>query len=314
MFLQELSEYSLQSLRIFSYTASMGSLSQAAIALGLTQPALSLQIQNLEKHLGFELFERQGRRNVLTPRGQTFLRKIVPLLEALDRTLTDIKEESSEKRPKIFLGAVEGIGEFWLASRLPEFSKSLEKELRYTMEIAEGEELESHLLSGRINVVVTPSKISNPRVVSQALMEEKLVPVGTKSQIEKLEKTLKAKTKGNQRVWEEFHWIANEDSKHPDKWAVRWFESMGYLVDRRFKFFHRVNSYQVISSLLLQGDTLAILPRHTVQEHINDGKLVALESKAFPALQNQMYLSFRQDSLNDLHQSFVAWLLDQGKQ
>jgi DNA-binding transcriptional LysR family regulator len=309
MFLQELSEYSLQSLRIFSYTASMGSLSEAAQALGLTQPALSLQIQNLEKHLGFELFERQGRRNVLTPRGQAFLRKIVPLLEALDRTLTDIKEESSEKRPKIFLGAVEGIGEFWLASRLPKFSKFLGKDLRYMMEIAEGEDLESYLLTGRLNVVVTPSKITNPRVVSQVFMEEELVPVGTKAQVERLEKALKAKNKGNQRVWEEFLWIGNEDSKHPDKWAVRWFESIGYLVDRRFKFFHRVNSYPVISSLLLQGDTLAILPRHTVEEHIESGKLVALDSKTFPPLTNQMYLSYRQGSLNELHQTFIDWLL-----
>jgi DNA-binding transcriptional LysR family regulator len=312
MFLQELSEYSLQSLRIFSYTASMGSLSEAAIALGLTQPALSLQIQNLEKHLGFELFERQGRRNVLTPRGQAFLRKILPLLESLDRTLIDIKEESSEKRPKIFIGAVEGIGEFWLASRLNKYSKSSGKEIRYMMEIAEGEDLETYLLNGRLNVVVTPSKINNPRVVSQTLIEERLVPVGTRAQIEKLEKALKSKAKGNERVWEEFHWVGNEDSRHPDKWAVRWFEAMGYDVDRRFKFFHRVNSYPVVSSLLLQGDCLAILPRHTVEQQIEDGKLVSLESKAFPPLRNQMYLSYRQSSLNELHQTFVDWLIQEG--
>lgn len=312
MFLQELAEYSLQSLRIFSYTASMGSLSEAAAALGLTQPALSLQIQNLEKHLGFELFERQGRRNVLTPRGQAFLRKIVPLLELLDRTLTDVKEESSEKRPKIFLGAVEGIGEFWLASRLSKFSKHLDKDLRYMMEVAEGEDLESFLLSGRLNLIITPSKVDNNRVISQVLMEEKLVPVGTKAQIEKLEKALKSKTKANHRVWEEFLWVGNEDAAHPDKWAVRWFESMGFLVDRRFKFFHRVNSYPVITSLLLQGNSLAILPRHTVEQQIEEGKLFTLESKAFPALKNQMYISHRQSSLNELHQIFFDWLLAEG--
>lgn len=311
MFLQELSEYSLQSLRIFSYTASMGSLSEAAGALGLTQPALSLQIQNLEKHLGFELFERQGRRNVITPRGQAFLRKIMPLLESLDRTLTDIKEESSEKRPKIFLGAVEGIGEFWLASRLSKFSKVLDKELRYIVEIAEGDELESHLLSGRLNVIVTPSKVDNHRVVSQVLMEERLVPVGTKAQIDKLEKALKTKSKANQRVWEEFSWIGKEDSAHPDKWAVRWFESMGFLVDRRFKFFHRANSYPVVKSLLLEGNTLAILPMHVVERQVEDGKLFCLQSKAIPPLRNKMYISYRQSSLNELHQSFVDWLLKQ---
>lgn len=282
------------------------------MALGLTQPALSLQIQNLEKHLGFELFERQGRRNVLTPRGEAFLRKIVPLLESLDRTLTDVKEESTEKRPKLFLGAVEGIGEFWLASRLSKFAKLLDKELRYSVEIAEGNDLEAHLLNGRLNVVVTPSKIDNARVVSQILIQEKLVPVGTKSQIQNLEKALQSKSKSNPRVWEEFFWIGYEDTSHPDKWSVRWFESVGFPVDRRFKFFHRVNSYPVIKSLLLRGDTLAILPLHTVEQQIETGELFSLESDKFPALTNNMYLSYRQSSLNQLHEEFVDWLLKQG--
>lgn len=311
MFLQELSEYSLQSLRIFAYTSSMGSLSEAAAALGLTQPALSLQIQNLEKHLGFELFERQGRRNVVTPRGEAFLRKILPLLESLDRTLTDIKDESVEKRPKIFLGAVEGIGEFWLPSRLSKFSASLGKDVRYSMEIAEGGDLEQHLLNGRLNVIVTPSKIDNQRVVSQMLMEENLVPVGTRKQIEKLERALKTKSDKNPRVWEDFLWIGYEDTGHPDKWTVRWFESVGFPVDRRFKFFHRVNSYPVIKSLLLRGQTLSVLPQHTVENQLESGELCSLESKLFPALKNKMYLSYRQSSLNDLHEKFVSWLLSE---
>lgn len=313
MFLQELSEYSLQSLRIFSYTASMGSLSEAAAALGLTQPALSLQIQNLEKLLGFELFERKGRRNVVTPRGEAFLRKVMPLLESLDRTLTDIKDESTEKRPKIFLGAVEGIGEFWLASRLSKFSQQRGRDLRYTMEIAEGGDLESHLLNGRLNVVITPSKIDNPRVTSQVMIEEKLVPVGTREQIERLDKSLRSKTKANSRVWEEFLWIGYEDPTHPDKWTTRWFESVGFPIDRRFKFFHRVNSYPVVKSLLLQGETLAILPLHVVERQIANGDLYSLESKSIPALKNKMYLSYRNSSLNNLHEDFVSWLMNEAQ-
>jgi DNA-binding transcriptional LysR family regulator len=50
--------------------AELGSVSKAAQALRITQPALSRQVASLEQELGFELFERAGRRLLLTARGE----------------------------------------------------------------------------------------------------------------------------------------------------------------------------------------------------------------------------------------------------
>lgn len=55
--------------RAFCATAEYGSLSAAARILGLTQPTLSRQVAALEAGLGVALFERIGRRLVLTPAG-----------------------------------------------------------------------------------------------------------------------------------------------------------------------------------------------------------------------------------------------------
>jgi DNA-binding transcriptional LysR family regulator len=57
-------------LRAFQATASTGSLSAAARKLGLTQPSLSRQIAALEAQMGVGLFDRVGRRLVLTPLGR----------------------------------------------------------------------------------------------------------------------------------------------------------------------------------------------------------------------------------------------------
>ena len=63
----------LRRLRTFVTVAEHGTVSKAAEVLHVTQPALSRQISGLEQELGFALFERLGRRLVLTPRGDQLL-------------------------------------------------------------------------------------------------------------------------------------------------------------------------------------------------------------------------------------------------
>lgn len=59
--------------RAFLATAEAGSLSAAARQLGLTQPTLSRQVAALEADLGATLFERLGKRLILTETGRSLL-------------------------------------------------------------------------------------------------------------------------------------------------------------------------------------------------------------------------------------------------
>ena len=63
----------LKQLSTFVTVAKHGTVSKAAQLLNITQPVLSRKIAGLEHELGFKLFERVGRRLVLTPRGEHFL-------------------------------------------------------------------------------------------------------------------------------------------------------------------------------------------------------------------------------------------------
>lgn len=74
----------LKPLRAFCQTARLGSVSRAAEALYVSQPAISLQLQALERELGVALLERSGRRLVPTREGQVLYELAVPLVEALD--------------------------------------------------------------------------------------------------------------------------------------------------------------------------------------------------------------------------------------
>lgn len=69
-------------LKVFVTVAKEGSFTKAAAALGVTQPAVSQNIADLEKMTGNRLFDRLRGEVVLTPQGKLFLEYADRILEA----------------------------------------------------------------------------------------------------------------------------------------------------------------------------------------------------------------------------------------
>ena len=70
----------LRHVRTFVTVAELGTVSKAALRLRIAQPALSRHISDLEAELGFKLFDRVGRRLLLTGEGEQLLRDCRGLL------------------------------------------------------------------------------------------------------------------------------------------------------------------------------------------------------------------------------------------
>lgn len=81
----------LKPLRAFCQVARLGSVSRAAEALFLSQPAVSLQLQALEREFGARLFERSGKRFGLTHAGEALYELARPLVEGLDGLESEFK-------------------------------------------------------------------------------------------------------------------------------------------------------------------------------------------------------------------------------
>ena len=75
----------LKQLRAFCEAAELLNMTRAAERLGVTQPAVSLHVRELEHELGAVLFERHGRRLDLTPAGERLDCIARPLVEAVER-------------------------------------------------------------------------------------------------------------------------------------------------------------------------------------------------------------------------------------
>ena len=91
----------------FLEVAKLGSFSRAAEKIYRTQPAISAQVRLLEQECGEKLFDRSGKRVLLTPAGEVLRRYAEKLLDLQKEALQAIAELNQSPRGKLFIGANE---------------------------------------------------------------------------------------------------------------------------------------------------------------------------------------------------------------
>ncbi|MFY9180468.1 MAG: LysR family transcriptional regulator [Venatoribacter sp.] len=111
-----------QALKAFLAVAEIGSFSQAAEVLHLTQSAVSKRVQNLEEQLGTSLFDRHNRTISLTESGQALLPKAKAILDLVADTELEIQSQKREVAGKLSLVTSHHIGLHRLPPYLREFT------------------------------------------------------------------------------------------------------------------------------------------------------------------------------------------------
>lgn len=90
----------LADLAMVKHIVHEGSLSRAAAKMFRSQSAMSHKLRQLETDLGFSLFDRRGRKLILTERGQVLFShaaKILPLMEDLEKAVKDARHNMVER-------------------------------------------------------------------------------------------------------------------------------------------------------------------------------------------------------------------------
>ena len=147
-----MTELSLQVIEAFVEVAQRGSVTEAARALGRSQPAVSHRIKQLEEQLGVALFERQGRGLRLTPRGSLLLREAEGVLARL-RTLPDVLlRDEVEPMGQVTIGALPTVARYYLIDALHEALKEM-PQVKWVVEVGLSEALLDKLRQGRVDVV-----------------------------------------------------------------------------------------------------------------------------------------------------------------
>lgn len=116
--------FTLDQLRILKAIAAEGSFKRAADSLYVSQPAVSLQVQNLEKQLNVPLFDRGGRRAQLTEAGHLLLsygERIIALCQETCRAIEDLQNLQGGT---LIVGASQTTGTYLLPRMIGLFRQS----------------------------------------------------------------------------------------------------------------------------------------------------------------------------------------------
>ena len=166
----------LKQLRYFEALARQGHFGRAADACAISQPALSMQIKELEETLGTDLFERGPRQVRLTNFGEAFALRVRDILRAVDE-LGDLARASQHRLVgRLRIGVIPTIAPYLLPAiigNLTRMHEGLEIHVRETLT----SKLVHELAEGRLDTAIVALPVSEPSLSEVALFSENFVLV-----------------------------------------------------------------------------------------------------------------------------------------
>ena len=166
----------LRQLRYFKAVVEYGSFSRAAEGVHVSQPALSLQIRELEAGMGSLLFERDSHGVMLTPLGRAAHEQTLRILdEAL--LLETMGQRFGEGPFRVALGVVSTVAPYLMAELLKELESAPSRVELDVLEAPSGE-IVSALLAGRLDAAIVSLPLGLLELEERPLFEDRFLVAG----------------------------------------------------------------------------------------------------------------------------------------
>ncbi len=166
----------LRQMRYFEALARHGHFGRAADACAISQPALSMQIKELEASLGTALFERSARQVRLTGLGEDFALRVRDILRAVDE-LSDMARASGKRLAgRLRIGVIPTIAPYLLPTLIGDLTRrnpGLDIHVRETLT----PRLIRELTDGALDTAIVALPVSEPSLAEVALFSEDFILV-----------------------------------------------------------------------------------------------------------------------------------------
>jgi len=171
-----MTQITLKQLRYFEALARYGHFGRAATACAISQPALSMQIKELEQALATPLVERDARQVRLTKFGEIFTGRAREILRAVDE-LGDLARASRERLSgPLRIGVIPTIAPYLLPTVIGNLTQ-LHPELDIHVRETVTPKLIEELADGRLDTAIVALPVSEPSLTEVALFTENFLLV-----------------------------------------------------------------------------------------------------------------------------------------
>jgi DNA-binding transcriptional LysR family regulator len=291
----------LRQLKVFEAVARHLNYTRAAEELFLTQPAVSMQVKQLEESLGVALFEQLGKRIHLTEAGQEVLayaRTVTQQLDELESVLNRIKGLSGGK----LRISVATTANYFIPTLLGTFSRRY-PEVTVSLDVTNREALLQQLSENTVDLVIMGQPPSGLDVEAEAFMENPLIIVAPPGHPLAHQKKIPLK-----RLQEEV-FLVREPGSGTRSAMERFFAER----EIHLKTGMEVGSNEAIKQSVQAGLGLGLLSRATIEQELELKRLVVLDVAEFPIMRHWYLVHRRGKRLSAVAEVFKDFMLKEAR-
>ncbi|MDB6055610.1 MAG: LysR family transcriptional regulator [Verrucomicrobiales bacterium] len=246
--------FDLYELALFHLVAKKGSFTHAATEAGLTQSAITRQIQSMEQSLGLPLFQRTTRKVKLTPAGEFLYQDSGRLIGDVERVLRNLRENFVDAPKQIRLGLSRTIGLAYLPGFL---HANLRRSPAVTVQVScqASHEILSGLESDALDIGILSASHSLPKTLRVTHQFEDAFTLIASSI--KAEEALAIKSKGQLVLWlRKQEWLALDPSTETGGRLVTWMKKKQIQVSPMME----LDNYDWLINLVSLGMGMSFVP------------------------------------------------------
>lgn len=249
----------LEYLKSFYETVNQNSISKAAKELHLTQPALSLQLKNLEKELNAKLLIRSNKGVSLTDEGQVvydYANTLLSIQGNIKRDLINLKQEV----PTLIIGSCKSVGEYALPCSIYTFKK-LHKEVDINMQVSNSISVLNQLKNHEINIgIIQIDAVDYDDIVTKTIVSDELVLIGSYK---------KDSTKIDLEELKQIPIILREDDSGSKIILQKALKEKNIDINE-LNIIYSLNSIEAIKSSIISKKGFAFLPKLSIMQELKE--------------------------------------------
>ncbi len=292
-------------LRVFEAVANNSNFTRAAEELYLTQPAVSMQIRQLEGNLGIALFDHLGKKIFLTDAGKEFYkssRNITQQLESVEEYLEELK------------GVRQGHLKIVVATTANSFATNLlatfiqrHPEITISLDVTNRQRLIETLESNESDLVIMGQPPEKLDLVADPFMDNPLVMiVGRGHPLYRK----RAKSTFTPSEVEQYKFVVREKGSGTRTAMERFFRERELNLETSMEF----GSNEAIKQAVQAGLGLAIVSIHTIKLELQAKVVRILDVEDLP-IKRKWHLVYRKGKrLSPVAQAFRKFILEEGRE
>lgn len=292
---------SLRQIKAFRAVLARGKIATAADELGLTAPAVTLQIKQLEAELGLQLFDRTPHGVRPTAAGSLVADHVEALMAQMDRLESDLDAVKGIRAGRVRLGLV-STAKYFAPTIIAAFTRA-HPGIEVTIEVGNRAEMREALAEQSIELALMGRPPRDLPLTSALLGPHPLIIAAAPGH-----ELAGVKNITKERIAEE-HFLIREQGSGT-RAALAMF--LSDIAGRTDDLGTEMGSNETIKQAVMAGLGIAFISAHTIASEVESGRLVLLDVIGLPVLRHWFVLSRSDRTLSSAATVLQDYIIGEG--